>query len=424
MLKKESRTQAYPWNVKPHRKHSFSNCSSNLSFDLKRVALEASTSVVGILSYLDDRKAIRGSGFVVESVVKDGKFISTIFTSATILRPECDVDDVVENIKISVILFNDITLEATVFGWNFHYNIGVIKIETDVPIPTSRLRHINDSISIDPDLLDEKPPKFHPQSNKFNLVPGDVVVALGRNHADEHGLMVVDGKFSGNVSGLACQELFRADMKISLYGIGGPLVNLDGEVIGINFYSGSSCTPFLPINIVSMWWERFNKIGSCLVPQIGVLLRNIHELEADDLELLIRTFPNTFDGVFVKMILSDLGDECPLEKFPHCQLLPLDVIVGCDGKSITSVLELFELIWDKAGQSVLLDVLRPRDGSKWDITMVVDAVHPNKSNRWPLPKIRVPPRRERLGIHIIDIVKQQRQGRGRSNLGQDDITVS
>ncbi|GER37455.1 serine protease htrA-like protein [Striga asiatica] len=375
---KESRTQDYPWNLKPHRKHSFSNCSSNLSFDLKRVALEASTSVVGILSYLDDTKAIRGSGFVVESVVKEGKFISTIFTSATILRPECDVDDVAENIKISVILFNDITLEAKVFGWDFHYNIGVLKIETDVPIPTSKLRHINDSINIDPDLLDEKPPKFDPQSNKFNLVPGDVVVALGRNHADEHGLMVVDGKFSGNVSELDCEELFRADMKISLV----------RASFGYAYY-----------------------IRSCLVPQIGVVLRNIYELEADDLELLIQTFPNTFDGVFVKEISTlklvdqDLSER-PYKELPRDQLLPLDIIVGCDGKSIRSVLELFELIWDEAGQSVLLDVLRPRDGSKWDITMVVDAVHPNKFNKWPLPKIRLPPARKRLGIHIIDMVKQ------------------
>lgn len=42
------------------------------------------------------------------------------------------------------------------------------------------------------------------------------------------------------------------------YGIGVPLINRNGEVIGVNIYD-KRCTPFLPINIDSKCLEHFEK---------------------------------------------------------------------------------------------------------------------------------------------------------------------
>ncbi|XVF57658.1 hypothetical protein PTKIN_Ptkin06aG0222600 [Pterospermum kingtungense] len=369
---------ASPWNLKPHRECfiGIGRSSRNLSFDLKRVALKASASVVGILSHLGEKKIFRGSGFVIESFAIDGKFVSTILTSASILRSESHIDVVVDGIKITVILSNEISCKGDVLGYDFHYNIGVIKIETDIPIATARLRHIDDSISIDPNLLDEKPSKFNPISEKFNLVSGDTLVALGRFD----GLILVAGEFSVGQTGLDCQELFRAEFAIPRHAIGGPLINCYGEVIGINFYC-ASFTPFLPINIVSMWWQQYKKNGHCLLPRLGMKMRNLYMEKVAYLEFVVQRFPNIFKGV----VVDEVEFETPAYSTP---ILPLDVIVESDGKSLGSILEFFELIWDKCGRHVHLTVLRPSDGehgSRLNVTMIVGDVGPNQFNRWPLP---------------------------------------
>lgn len=370
---------ADPWNLQPHRKKSDPCSPNNLRFDIKRAVLKASTSVVGILTHLGEMEIYRGSGFVIECNAGDNKYCNTILTSATILRSEPLKDELIKDIEISVILTNDITCKGFVSACNFHYNIGMIKFETEFQMETARLRYIDDSISIDPNLVDENPVENNHLSGKYVLYPGDTVVALGRNLDIQNTLMVVAGVFSVNEIRLDCKELFRADFEISKHGTGGPLINCYGEVIGLNFY-GASFTPFLPINIVSMWWEQYKKNSHHLVPQLGMRLSNLCAWGDSYLEIVIRRLPNTFKGVVVKKITS---------KSPSFDdILQCDIIVECDEQPIGSVLELFELIWDKVGKPVNLTVLRPSDGSQQNLTMIIDNVGPNEINRWPLPKER------------------------------------
>lgn len=113
-----------------------------------------------------------------------------------------------------MILSNEIACKGDVLGYDFHYNIAAIKIKTDVSITTARLRHVNDSISIDPNLLFKKPSEF--QSDKFNLVPGDTVVALGRYHVKRNGLMVVAGEFRYDMIKQLCRLMYEFDTLIVL----------------------------------------------------------------------------------------------------------------------------------------------------------------------------------------------------------------
>ncbi|KAL6520856.1 hypothetical protein OROGR_017425 [Orobanche gracilis] len=69
--------------------------------------------------------------------------------------------------------------------------------------------------------------------------------------------------------GLDCNDLLRVNCKITKCGIGGPMINLNGEVVGINFYS-ENFTPFLPINVVTNWWNQA-KGGRCLATSVGIL---------------------------------------------------------------------------------------------------------------------------------------------------------
>ncbi|KAG2635592.1 hypothetical protein PVAP13_2NG401503 [Panicum virgatum] len=47
-------------------------------------------------------------------------------------------------------------------------------------------------------------------------------------------------------SKLNCEELRLSTCEINKAGIGGPLIDLSGRFVGMNFYDGRRVTPFLP----------------------------------------------------------------------------------------------------------------------------------------------------------------------------------
>uniref|UniRef100_A0ACD5VV05 Uncharacterized protein n=1 Tax=Avena sativa TaxID=4498 RepID=A0ACD5VV05_AVESA len=57
--------------------------------------------------------------------------------------------------------------------------------------------------------------------------------------------MATDGAVTGKRSRFDCEELQMSTCKITKAGIGGPLVDFDGNFVGMNFYDMEQ-TPYLP----------------------------------------------------------------------------------------------------------------------------------------------------------------------------------
>ncbi|GMP97819.1 hypothetical protein CsSME_00045926 [Camellia sinensis var. sinensis] len=141
---------------------------------------------------------------------------------------------------------NDKPFNSHVIAYDFHFNIATISIETDVALPTAIIRPLDDSILIDPSEISctwdnevaYKSFQLHRHSNLFRLCLGDMVVAIGCSCDRTLELMAAPGKFSLNCYKFDCKELFRANCIITKSGVGGPLINRYGEVIGVNFYDG------------------------------------------------------------------------------------------------------------------------------------------------------------------------------------------
>ncbi|XP_062026354.1 putative protease Do-like 14 [Rosa rugosa] len=78
------------------------------------------------------------------------------------------------------------------------------------------------------------------------------------------GIFSIDAcMYSIGACNFDCKELMRADCNISKCGVGGPLINMYGQVIGINFYD-LFYTPFLPIDIVRKCLKHFEETGYAL----------------------------------------------------------------------------------------------------------------------------------------------------------------
>lgn len=83
------------------------------------------------------------------------------------------------------------SFDGCVSARDYHYNIAIIKITSDVALPTVSLATLDDSISTD---LSESPSLRYPSSS-VKLCPGDRVVALGRLGSDSMELAAALGKF-------------------------------------------------------------------------------------------------------------------------------------------------------------------------------------------------------------------------------------
>ncbi|XP_058198758.1 putative protease Do-like 14 [Rhododendron vialii] len=360
------------------------NTDSNIDLDLdiKKLALKVSPFVVSLVSLTGEKPLFMGSGTITESEEVNGTYFGTILTSASLLRTSAESDAIPDDIKVNVHLRDGTLCEGQVLAYDWHYNIAWIKIKSDAPLATASLRLLDDTMCVDPSGMQDKELGsnsflFHPHSDFFKLCPGDLVVAVGRYFQPPNEIMTAPGRFSIDRCDFDCKELFRGNCKISKCGIGGPLINRHGEVIGVNFYD-ELCTPFLPINIVSKCLEHFNKYGRFSRPLLGMEMTNLYAASLRNLDRINLKFPNDSNGVFVEKVIEGSLAEC-------AGILSGDVIVQCAGNFVRSVLEFYEISLDKCGESVDVVVLRSRTGDRLNLILKVGETSSDKINSWPLP---------------------------------------
>ncbi|XP_073262317.1 uncharacterized protein [Populus alba] len=163
--------------------------NKDLDIDSKIAALKVSLSVVCLLSRTGGKNLCRCSGTVVECEHKQesgggggggGEFVATILTSANLLRfpAYSRYTFLAPDITVEVYLSKGKPLKGEVLGYDFHYNLAIIKITTDYPLPTAILTDIDVSMPLTPTplLIDSKPFGLRPHtvdSSLFKLRGGD-----------------------------------------------------------------------------------------------------------------------------------------------------------------------------------------------------------------------------------------------------------
>jgi len=201
-------------------------------------------------------------------------------------------------------------------------------------------------------------------SDKIEL--GETVIAVGNALGEFH-----DTVSTGVISGLSrlitaysgfdqkaarLRGLIQTDAAINPGNSGGPLVNLAGEVIGINtaMVVGAQNIGFaIPINYAKKVLEEIKKYGKLRRPFLGVkyvlLNKEIAErnkLPVDYGALIVR---ETFGESAI--IKGSAADKAGLKEY--------DIILECNGERITEKNSLADILQKaKIGQEVELKVLR------------------------------------------------------------------
>lgn len=335
----------------------------------RKVALLVSKSITSLSSYAGGKRIRVCSGFVMCQTGNTGT--SMILTSATLVRSLNGDNNMIPDVKVKVLLSDGHITDGHIFIVDFHYNVAVVKVAADLA------------------LLEV----FHLKGTTHN----GPVLALGRAY-EGGNLMCSRGHLVDETSIFGCSELLVSSCQISMAGSGGPLVNYNGQVLGINFYEKNQ-TSHLPMLIVSRILEQHQSFGKTIIPWLGLKYTSLHTMPLRVLERIYQKFPDVDQGLYI----SNVSRGSPADVAGLCNG---DVLVECNGKVLSGAPEFgamlldvckehLEAFGDCARETMIVEVVikRQGDGSTVSKTIAAEMLKESHYNIWPAPmpcyKVRV-----------------------------------
>ncbi len=236
-----------------------------------------------------------GSGFVIS---EDGYIV----TNNHVIHRADDID---------VVLEDGSEYEAKVVGKDAKTDLAVLKIEPDHKLQTVKF------------------------GNSDNLRIGDWVIAIGNPFG--FGYTVTSGIVSakGRTLGLgAYDDFIQTDASLNPGNSGGPLFNLQGEVVGVNtaiIARGQGIGFAIPIDLAEYVIDQIKDGGKVVRGWLGVLVQPLTEDIAQSLNLDVE------QGALV----SDVTEDSPAAK---AGIKRGDVIVKFNGEKISDINDLTRLV--------------------------------------------------------------------------------
>jgi len=154
----------------------------------------------------------------------------------------------------------------------------------------------------------------------------------------------------------------QTDAAINIGNSGGPLVNLDGQVIGINTLKALSSDGIsfaLPIDLAKEVIRQLRQHGRVVRPFLGLKLLTLTPALAEELRRRSSSGfpPDVNEGVCVPQVLPG----GPAERGG---LRAGDVIVAIDGQPVRSTREILDLLGNRVGHAIEFTVIRGRRGQR------------------------------------------------------------
>jgi serine protease Do len=311
-----------------------------------------------------------GSGFVISS---DGLVVTNhhVIEGATAVRVQ----------------LNGREYDAEVKGFDQATDLALLQIDTDGPLAHLAL------------------------GNSDVLRVGDWVMAIGSPFRLENSVTVGVVSAKGrqiNISAATSsfENFIQTDAAINFGNSGGPLVNLQGEVIGINTainWNSENIGFAVPVNVLRQILPQLREEGRVRRGYLGIGIEDVDHDSAEAFGL------DSAEGVLV----NSVAPETPAEA---SDLRVGDIILGVDGRSVENTRSLIDYVSAQGPDSTIkLDVLR--SGKRLD--KAVELMERPSANA----AAQAPPEEEKSGIEWLGLRYQDLTPGSKSQHGiGDDVS--
>ena len=259
-------------------------------------------AVVGVTRYVQSRDAFRQSTALVPSGVGSGVIFSPegyIVTNYHVIEQAA---------AVVVTLSDGQELEAAIVGHDSGTDLAVLKIDPPAGLPVAVM------------------------GDSEKLIPGEYAIAIGNPGGLELQQSVTLGIISATDRSLEVYDwvfgLLQTDAAINPGNSGGPLVNLRGEVVGINsvkLLDAEGLGFSIPSDLVKSVIESLMENGRVIRPMLGVSIRELTQSLAQTYDL------ETDSGLYV---VTATGPAY------QAGIRPEDVIVEIQGNKIETLRDL------------------------------------------------------------------------------------
>jgi len=277
--------------------------------------------------------------------------------------------------ELLVTLTDKRELKARVIGADARTDVAVVKIEA-TGLPAVKIGDAN------------------------RLKVGEWVMAIGSPFGLENtvtaGIVSAKQRDTGDYL-----PFIQTDVAINPGNSGGPLINMRGEVVGINSqiyspsggYAGISFA--IPIDEAMRVADQLRASGRVIRGRIGVRIAPVTKEVAESIGL----------GKPVGALVQGVESGTPAEK---AGIEAGDIIVKVDGKVIEKSGDLPRIIGGtKPGSKVVLQVFRR--GSTKDVTVTVAEIEPEKSARAQSEPASSVPAKTAMGLTVTDLTDAQKR---------------
>lgn len=258
----------------------------------------------------DFKQRSLGSGFIID---KEGYIVTN--------------NHVVDNAdKIEVLLKDEKKFDAEIVGRDVNTDLALIKIKSGRNLPVLKFGD-SDAIKV-----------------------GQWVVAIGSPFGLEHTITAGIISAKGRVIGSGPYDDFlQTDASINPGNSGGPLINMKGEVVGINtaiIASGQGIGFAIPVNLAKGIIDQLKNSGEVTRGWLGVGIQDISDEVAE--------YYGIEEKIGVLVIEVFPGDPADM-----AGVKPKDIILSVNGKKVSTARELTGVIADiGVGDTARMKVLR------------------------------------------------------------------